>query len=403
MKILSWNARGLGNPRALRHFRLLVSQQSPHVLFLIETRLNNNSLLRIRQSLNFSHGSEAPRIGLSGGLMLLWKDEIDVNLNTFGSYFFDCFMTTLIGQHFHFTTFYGSPVVQNRSDSWTLLRRLADVAPLQPWLIIGYFNEILSNRNKSRGTLCSKSQMNAFRSALDHCHLTDPPFQGDFYTWAKSRIAVNTLKQRLDWCFVNDAWTSYYSQPKVCHLEYFHSDHQAISVDLSNDSASQQHKRHNRFRFEKLWLSDPDSKTIISNCWQSDNSIDPVQSVLNNLDSCAQSLQSWHIKKYGRLKHNVAAAQKKVDTLNNSNPLTTETAVALKHNETILDDLLEQEDIYWQQRSRLDWMQLGDKNTKYFHSKASARKSNNKIASLITDHGTKVTSKSDMSMVIEFL
>uniref|UniRef100_A0A803PZC4 Endonuclease/exonuclease/phosphatase domain-containing protein n=1 Tax=Cannabis sativa TaxID=3483 RepID=A0A803PZC4_CANSA len=318
MKILSWNARGLGNPNAFRHLRLLVSQQSPHVLFLMETRLNNNSLSRFRQSLNFSHGLEVPRLGLSGGLMLLWKDDIDVKLNNIGSCFFDCYMTSNAGQQFHFSAFYGSPTVQNRSDSWTLLRRLADVAPLQPWLVIGDFNEILSNQNKSGGTLRSESQMNAFRSALDYCHLSDPPFQGDCYTWAKKRTAVNTLKERLDWCFVNDAWNLAFNQPKVTHLDYFNSDHRAISVVLSNASISHNHQRHSRFRFEKLWLSDPESKDIISNSWLNDQVTDPICGVLNNLESCARSLQSWHIKKYGRMKHNITAAQKRVDTLNNS-------------------------------------------------------------------------------------
>uniref|UniRef100_A0A803P3B0 Endonuclease/exonuclease/phosphatase domain-containing protein n=1 Tax=Cannabis sativa TaxID=3483 RepID=A0A803P3B0_CANSA len=173
---------GLGNSRALRHLRLLIQQQSPHVLFLMETRLNNNSLNRIQQSLKFTHGLEVPRIGLSGGCMLLWKDDIDVNLNTFGSYFFDCFMTATGGQQYHFTAFYGAPTAQNTSVSSTLLCRLADVAPLQPWLIIGYFNEILSNQNKSGGSLRSETHMSAFRSALDHCHLFDPPFQGNSYT-----------------------------------------------------------------------------------------------------------------------------------------------------------------------------------------------------------------------------
>ena len=41
----------------------------------------------------------------------------------------------------------------------------------------------------------------------------------------------------------------------------------------------------------------------------------------------------------------------------------------------------------WQQRSKVQWMGLGDRNTKYFHSKASGRKKKNTITRLLDDMG----------------
>uniref|UniRef100_A0A803QSM8 Reverse transcriptase domain-containing protein n=1 Tax=Cannabis sativa TaxID=3483 RepID=A0A803QSM8_CANSA len=317
------------------------SDESPHVLFLMETL--PTIIFTSLHSLNFTMDWKFLVIGLSGGLMLLWKDDIDVKLNNFGSCFFDCYMTSIAGPQFHFSAFYGSfiaciDLIHGHFSAFS------DVF-MQPWLVIGDFNEILGNRIN----------------------------RGDCFTWAKKRTVVNSLKERLDWCFVNDVWNSTLKQPEVTHLDYFNSDHRAILAVLTNASTTQNLQRHSRFRFEKLWLSDPESNDIISNSWLNDQAFDPIRGVLNNLESCARSLQSWHIKKYGRMKHNITAAQKRVDTLNNSHSLNNETAAALKHHESILDDLLEQEEIYWQQRSRLDWMHLGDKNTNYFHSKASAR------------------------------
>lgn len=37
---------------------------------------------------------------------------------------------------------------------------------------------------------------------------------------------------------------------------------------------------------------------------------------------------------------------------------------------------MDSEEIMWHQRSKVQWMGLGDRNTKYFHTKASQRKKN---------------------------
>jgi hypothetical protein len=52
-----------------------------------------------------------------------------------------------------------------------------------------------------------------------------------------------------------------------------------------------------------------------------------------------------------------------------------------------MNELLYREEMMWLQRSRLTWLKEGDRNTKYFHSKAVWRSRKNRIRKLIGDDG----------------
>ena len=49
--------------------------------------------------------------------------------------------------------------------------------------------------------------------------------------------------------------------------------------------------------------------------------------------------------------------------------------------------LLEQEELIWVQRARLNWLKHGDRNTNFFQKFATSRKRRNTIKSLVDDQG----------------
>ncbi|KAM1621462.1 hypothetical protein ACFXTN_018310 [Malus domestica] len=52
-----------------------------------------------------------------------------------------------------------------------------------------------------------------------------------------------------------------------------------------------------------------------------------------------------------------------------------------------VDSLWSQEESYWKQRSRVQWLKEGDANTKFFHQSTLQRRRRNKVVSLKDNNG----------------
>ena len=117
------------------------------------------------------------------------------------------------------------------------------------------------------------------------------------------------------------------------------------------------------------------------------------------------------------MKKKIKAIQKSVEDLNNATACSTASMANLKKMEDTLDELLAHEEVYWQQRSRIEWLKFGDENTKFFHSFfpskrqiiplkvffhsfSSSRKTNNTIKSLQNLDGMVVRDKKGLTDTI---
>ena len=80
MRLLSWNCQGLGNPWTVRSLRKIMEDEAPTVCFLMETRLDKEGFKQHCGDLPFPNQIFVKKPNAGGGLALIWKHEIKVDV-----------------------------------------------------------------------------------------------------------------------------------------------------------------------------------------------------------------------------------------------------------------------------------------------------------------------------------
>jgi hypothetical protein len=106
-------------------------------------------------------------------------------------------------------------------------------------------------------------------------------------------------------------------------------------------------------------------------------------------------LKQWSRDSFGSVRREIKKLQSHLSTLNSSST-TTDHLQEGRYIEQKLCELFEREEIMARQRSRVDWLREGDRNTAFFHARASTRRRSNKINCLIKKDGTRCEDKKEI-------
>jgi hypothetical protein len=98
------------------------------------------------------------------------------------------------------------------------------------------------------------------------------------------------------------------------------------------------------------------------------------------------SLHAWDSQVLRKPTRRLRKAQRELEKAMNGLILDENESKA-KEMANLIELLLEQDEVYWAQRSRANWLQFGDRNTSFFHNFASARRKKNRIIKLKNDDG----------------
>lgn len=301
----------------------------------------------------------------------MWMEEAKVEIQNFSNRHINALIQGPQADFtWKFTGFYGHPEASKRHEAWALLRYLGHLDPL-PWMCIGGFNEVVNGTEKWGGRTRHRRGMQEFQRALEDCGLSDLGFCGSKYTWSHCQDGINFIKERLDRGVANLEWRHYYPEAVVNVDAAVSSDHAPLILSLLNNGSKVARKSF--FRFEAGWALNDGYKYEVSTIW---NLPWPGkmgwECLSNKLSACMLKITHWNEGFSKPSQNRLACMRARLAELQGMERMgNSESMVRLKRD---IETLTEQEDLWWRQRAKLNWLKHGNRNTKYFHACASSRR-----------------------------
>jgi hypothetical protein len=121
---------------------------------------------------------------------------------------------------------------------------------------------------------------------------------------------------------------------------------------------------------------------------------DPWIAIKENMQTCRGMIKKWVRKNTKNTKLVIQSKTKKLEEIQSLHGASNlEEEKALKSE---LHSLLEQEDLKWQQRAKVEWLRNKDRNTKFFHVCANQCMRRNSIGNILDANGTSCTQPEDV-------
>ncbi|CAA7037519.1 unnamed protein product [Microthlaspi erraticum] len=265
--------------------------------------------------------------GLSGGLVVLWKDYVLVSCISVDVRLVDLHVEYKSFQ-FYLSCVYGNPMPSLRHCLWEKLQRIA-TSRQGAWMMCEDFNEIVSNAEKWGGRLRAQSSFRDFKQIMNICDMKD----------------------------IQHKETEF--------LDMAESDHRPMIVTI----AYEERRRRYQFRYDKRLTDHDDFVNTVKHHWV--NCLSHIDDLSTKLGLSRKEMSKWKRRNRFNAAEEIQIIRSKLDkALRDHQVLNTE----IKKLRSDLNRAYYNEEVYWNLKSRTHWLQAGDRNTAYFHGATKARR-----------------------------
>ncbi|KAF7123153.1 hypothetical protein RHSIM_Rhsim12G0079800 [Rhododendron simsii] len=307
----------------------------------METKNKRDTLERIKKRLRFQGSCYVDPEGLSGDLALWWKEDVDVEIRSKSKNMIRCIMKwNSVGDPWLTTFIYAPPTPKERILFWNQLRSVAR-ENLYPWLCVGDFNEVASTWEKEGGNDYRGRRIELFQELISDCGWMELEFKGLAFTWSNNQGGINNIRERLDRAMAKVPWRLFCPTAQVFH----------------EGSA--------------------------------------MFTLRTKLRSCQKSLQEWSKKTFGNNKKRIEDLTEKIRIIQGL-PYCQEGFSQEQELAKELEITMLREEMYVHQRSRVNWLRFGDKNTAFFHATLMQRRQRNQLCTIKNGRGIWLKEESEI-------
>lgn len=268
------------------------------------------------------------------------------------------------------TGIYAKCTRMERRHLWSSLLALAPSVD-NAWLIGGDFNAIASvvlrNIRGPRLLIFSLSRISALFFIM--VLFMRSPLLGVFFTWSGSRRGGRVHK-KLDRLLCNTTWLSRFTDGSLELLSKVTSDHCPLLYKLSMHCQS----APKPLKFQHMWFHRPDFMEVVRSSWAAPL---PQYGMFLFSLKLKRLKGAWNKDCFGNVHYNVQlseSAVKQQELLFEQSGSEAD-LVALNLAQAQYTRSLTEEDTFWRKKSRLRWLEEGDRNTKPFHASVTANRS----------------------------
>ena len=386
MKIISINIRGLGGGHKWKYLKGIIVSEGVDMICIQETKLHDlqpSSCYKLWGD-NKIEWVNKLAMGNSGGILTMWhKDKFKRVKHIIGESY-----VGVIGEYCKSVNnnpipvaifnVYSSCNFNEKIQLWEELITIKSGEACRQWCVLGDFNAVrkVSERrglNPSGNTALREVQ--GFNKFIESMELIDVPLIGGKYTWYKEN---GTAKSRIDRVLVSLEWMEHWSDSKQFILDRQVSDHCALLIkQVTIDWGPKP------FKTLDIWESDPTFKNVVKQSWHSYiGKCNPMIELKEKLKKLKFDLKLWNKEVFGNIglkKQNLLQELHILDMKDDESNLGEDDMVRRTNLLSELRLLLHKESALLNQKARLKWIEQGDTNSKYFHSRIRWRRITNEF------------------------
>ncbi|GAV77198.1 hypothetical protein CFOL_v3_20670 [Cephalotus follicularis] len=229
---------------------------------------------------------------------------------------------------------------------------------------MGDFNVSRHPQEQLRGSPKFSKAMMEFNDCLNSIEVDDIRSVGSFYTWSNKRDGVSAVNKKLDRALGKWGWHQTYNQSYALFHTPGVSDHSPVSVTLAAPLC----KDRKPFKFLNFWTNDSRFMGLVRRVWGQRCVGNPLEVVLTKLRNLKRELKCAFRKiNPSTLKDTTRKELESIQSKLQQIPADADLLLQEKHCITKLQKIKLEEESFLRQKSRINWLKLGDGNNKFFH------------------------------------